>query len=100
MNRRELEAWLLARSMRRRAAGAERTSDGPCPVPVPIFPIPPHEMSIRQIRKSATAVDLRAARRARWLDTLGLINGCAPDYLMPMLVYAVGLQAKAHAPNE
>jgi hypothetical protein len=49
----------------------------------------------RQSRRSAPGVDIRTARGARWPDTVGLIDGHAPDYLVPLLAYALGMKRGA-----
>jgi len=152
MNRQEIEAWLMARSLRRHAAaqagahagallqGAQvmrSEADPPCeaaasggnggascameagigsdlaeeapgtngcsPVqeaePEPGCAAVPaaHETHAevwdgrpRQSRRRATGVDLRLARCARWADVVGLMHGRTPDYLVPLLAYALG----------
>jgi hypothetical protein len=89
MNRREKQTWLMAQWRRRLLA-----SRGPVAYPLPALPAASSGLTRsvarqQQLRRSAAGVDIRVARCCRWMDTVGLLNGCAPEYLMPLLAYAL-----------
>jgi hypothetical protein len=97
MNRREREAWLIEQWARRRLAAREGGGTGPtqiAPGSPPVLNLN-RGMAGLQLRRSAAAVDLQAARCSRWADTLGLLNRCAPEYLVPLLSYALGAETDA-----
>jgi len=133
MNRQEIEAWLMARSLRRHATAqpvgspfevvAEAPDSGPASESLAERPAgaslcekagagdPPPEAAVerdearpahdageiwdgrpRQSRRKAAGVDVRIARCARWADVMGLLHGRTPDYLVPLLSYALGVK--------
>jgi hypothetical protein len=51
----------------------------------------------RQSRRKAAGIDIRTARCARWSDMLGLLYGRPPDYLIPLLTYALGMKHGPYA---
>ena|SRR5579864_4926807 len=101
MNRREREAWLMAQWARRRVAatrGPMVYAPPPPSLPRPVLPANRSVARQHQLRRSAAAVDLQIARCSRWSDTIGLLSGHAPEYLVPLLAYAVGVRSDVSMP--
>lgn len=75
-----MEAWLNVKDPLGSGAGAPAWRD--------IAMVNSTEAQLRLICQAGSCVDLSEARRSRWTDTVELLNGQAPGYLMPLLVLA------------